>query len=141
MLKSTDLFSKSVAAQAVEYTVGERVWRRDSGQDWGTGYVTSNYPLRVTTVSGDPKALGVPWDACGNVSHSQVFGDSVHRWQRPQLTRLLLVWTSNELAPSACHEFLGVEFCSQQGAHPERQVTIVATLRLHLSICFHLNRR
>ena len=35
---------------------------------------------------------------------------------------------SNELAPSACHEFLGVEFCSQQGAHPERQVTIVATL-------------
>jgi len=41
--------------------VGEKVERRDNGGTWGTGFVTSMVPLKVS-VFDDPAAKGYTWD-------------------------------------------------------------------------------
>lgn len=43
------------------FRIGELVERRDSGEDWKEGYVTSLVPLEVT-VNADPRADGYSWD-------------------------------------------------------------------------------
>lgn len=44
------------------FTVGQRVWRRDMGGDWGAGFVTSVYPMKVTANTENPAAHGCSWD-------------------------------------------------------------------------------
>ena len=48
-------------AVAADYAVGDLVERRDIGQKWGTGFVTSVDPLRVTILH-DREATGQEWD-------------------------------------------------------------------------------
>ena len=44
------------------FKVGERVMRRDRGEEWKPGYVTRVDPLKVTKSSDDPGAIGFSWD-------------------------------------------------------------------------------
>jgi len=52
------------------YHLGEVVERRDKGNEWCTGYVTSVNPLKVTSSDEHPQAQGYTWEevrkkACG----------------------------------------------------------------------------
>jgi len=49
------------AAEKSSFAVGQQVQRRDRGEEWGIGYVTSVDPLQVT-VFGDASARGHEWD-------------------------------------------------------------------------------
>ena len=44
------------------FKVGERVMRRDTGEEWKPGYVTEVDPLKVTVSPDDPQATGYEWD-------------------------------------------------------------------------------
>ena len=62
-------------ADAADYAVGDLVQRRDMGQKWGTGFVTSVDPLRVTILhdreAADRGVSGQEWDEVRRVP--QVF--------------------------------------------------------------------
>ena len=45
-----------------EFSVGQRVERRDGDKDWSIGFVTSVNPLKVTASSDDPNETGYHWD-------------------------------------------------------------------------------
>ena len=53
--------SHAHARLRMQYAVGEMVLRRDTGKDWGQGFVTQTFPLKVTAKS-DPTADGFAWD-------------------------------------------------------------------------------
>ena len=48
-------------ADAHDYAVGDVVARRDRGYAWGTGFVTSINPLKVTATD-DPNGEGYSWE-------------------------------------------------------------------------------
>lgn len=51
---------KDIMVSETIFVIGQKVQRRDEGDDWGTGYVTSVEPLMVT-VSSYPSAQGHEW--------------------------------------------------------------------------------
>lgn len=55
------------------YKVGEHVERRDPGQEWATGYVTSLDPLQVTATNC-PTDDGWTWNEVRKLEVSNVFG-------------------------------------------------------------------
>merc|ERR1712151_656203 len=54
-------FGNALTGQA-KYAIGERAFRRDSGQRWGIGYVTSVDPLEVTVLDDPHDKSGYSWD-------------------------------------------------------------------------------
>jgi hypothetical protein len=44
------------------YTIGEKVERRDAGEEWRIGYVTSVSPFLKVTLRHFPKDTGYVWD-------------------------------------------------------------------------------
>lgn len=76
-------------AVVFDFVVGERVWRRDHGQPWGTGFIASVHPLRVTALL-DCSATGWKYDAVrkqtswskrwGNLTHWEVNAAEVCGW-------------------------------------------------------------
>lgn len=53
--------SASASASSTSFAVGQKVERRDNGEDWGTGFVVSLDPLMVTCDDDDPSADGYEW--------------------------------------------------------------------------------
>ena len=60
------------AYRSPRFTVGERVMRRDRGEDWQPGYVTQVDPLRVTASRDDPSAQGFRLDEVRKIDVDQV---------------------------------------------------------------------
>lgn len=53
------------------FTVGQQVHRRDKGEAWAIGFVTSADPLKVTESASDPAAKGHAWHEVRHVSSDQ----------------------------------------------------------------------
>lgn len=67
---SQSIVSKQVPFGKPNFEVGQRVERRDDGKDWGTGYVTSVDPLKVT-VADSPAADGYRWQHVRQIPMSE----------------------------------------------------------------------
>ena len=63
--------SKSEPAHDRSFKVGERVMRRDRGEDWEPGYVTQVHPLRVT-FSDFPESTAFEWDEVRKIDFDEV---------------------------------------------------------------------
>lgn len=71
-----------------DLAVGQRVWRRDHGKDWGVGYVVSLDPLRIT-VNDNPKGKGYAYDEVQSQGPHKAFavGQRVQRRDRGKAWR------------------------------------------------------
>ena len=60
------------------FKVGDKVKRRDQGEDWKVGFVTQLEPLKVTLSHTDPTRDGYEWDEVRPLSKWQRLGLGLH---------------------------------------------------------------
>jgi len=53
--------AEGASASSTSFTLGQKVERRDHGEDWGAGFVVQLDPLMVTCDDDDPSAEGYEW--------------------------------------------------------------------------------
>lgn len=80
------------------FSVGELVWRRDAGEAWQKGYVTSASPLKATIYDNSPHAEGYSWDEVQGVppysdeAYAVTFAASGCRPDKSFISGMIQLW-------------------------------------------------